>query len=71
MDGVRELPGVRQVRRLRLHPEDVGEGGGGEGLGDGVGDSSADLVVALRGLGELAVPGHLEAEVGGSLLHSP
>ena len=56
VDRVGELLGVGEVGGLRLHPEDVGERRCGQRLGDRVRDAAADLVVALRRLGPLAVP---------------
>ncbi len=60
VDGVGELPGVGEVGGLGLHPEQVGEGRRGERLGDRVVDAAADLVVAVRRLGVLGVPGDVE-----------
>ena len=56
VDRIGELAGLVEIRGLGLHPEDVGKRRRGERLGDGVGDAAAHLVVALGGLGVLAVP---------------
>ena len=64
MDRVGELPRVGEVGGLRLHPEDVGERRSGQRLGDRVRDAAADLEVAFRRLGPLAVP----CDVGAQLL---
>ena len=61
MDGLGEAPGVRQVRGLGFHPEDVGERGDRQGPGDRVLDSALHLVVALGSLGGLAVPEDVDA----------
>jgi hypothetical protein len=47
VDGLGEAPGVRQVRGLGLHPQEVGERGDSQRPGDRVLDSALYLVVAL------------------------
>ena len=61
VDRLRELAGVVEVRGLRLHPDQVGERRGRQRLGDRVLDPALDLVVALRRLGQLAVPADVDA----------
>ena len=65
VDGVGEALGVGQVGGLGLHPQDVGEGRGGQRLGDGVVDAALDLVVALGRLADLAVPDDVDAHGAG------
>ena len=62
VDGLGELAGVREVRGLGLHPQDVREGCCGKRFHDRVGDAAAHLEVALRSLGALAVPRDVDAE---------
>ncbi len=66
VDRVGELLRVRQVGRLGLHPEQVGVRRGRQRLGDGVRDAALHLVVALRGLGQLGVPHHVDAQLAGA-----
>ena len=62
VDRQRESPGVVEVRGLRLHPQQVGERSGSKRLGDRIVDPTPDLVVALRRLGQLRIPGDGDAE---------
>jgi hypothetical protein len=62
VDGLREGPGVVEIGGLGLHPEQVGERCGGERLGDRVVDAALDLVVAVRRLRQLGVPGDMDIE---------
>ena len=64
MDRLRELARLGQVGGLGLHPQQVRERRRGQGFRDRIGDTAANLVVTLRGLGPLAVPGHVHAEFG-------
>ena len=65
MDGLGELGGIGQVGGLGLHPDQVAVGGRGKRLGDGVGDAATHLVVALGGLGDVAIPHHVDLELEG------
>ena len=62
VDRLGESLSVLEVGGLRLHPQQVGERRGSEGLGDGVVDPAPDLVVALGCLRELRIPDHVDAE---------
>ena len=61
MDGLGEAPGIGQVRGLGLHPHQVGERGDSQRPRDRVLDSALYLVVALGGLGYLAIPDDVDA----------
>ena len=62
MDRLGESPGILEIRGLRLHPQQVGERRGRERLGDRIVDPALDLVVALRRLGQLRIPGDPDVE---------
>ena len=67
VNSLGESPRVLEVRGLRLHPEHVREGRGGERLGYGVFDSALDLVVSLGSSRKLGVPGVVDSERVGRL----
>ena len=69
VDGVGELPGVLEVRRLGLHPQHVGEGRHSQRFGDGIIDPGLDVIEAFRSLGQLAIPDDLDAHRLGPLAH--
>ena len=66
--GLGELPGVSQIGGLGLHPQHICERGRGKGFRDRVRDSAANLVVALRGPGQLTVPRRVDTEFCGLAL---
>ena len=63
VDGLGELSGVGEVGRLGLHPEEVGERRRGKRFRDRIGYAAADLEVAFRRFGPLAVPSGVGAQL--------
>ncbi len=65
MDRLGELSSVGEIGGLGLHPKNVGKRCRGQRFGDRIRYAAADLVVALRGLGQLAVPWRIGAQLLG------
>ena len=63
MDRVGELPGIGEIRGLRLHPEQIGERRSSQRLGDRVRDAAAELVVTFGRPRPLAVPSGVGAQL--------
>ena len=66
MDGLGELPGVGEVRSLRLHPQHVAERRHCQRLRHGVGDPALHLVVALGSARRFGVPVDVEPQFLGA-----